>query len=112
MFDWKYLGASWPTEQAYQALEILKQNCIRCRMPAEDMFFTNPFHLPRPDLRWKIQVRRRDAKHAMKLLAREGLAREPIGTEEPPAPAVQPVTCPSAPSETARSDPRRTAPAL
>lgn len=76
MFEWKALGAVWPTEQAYQVLELLKQNRIPCRMPADDMFFFSPFHLPRPDRRWSIQVRRRDEKRAMALLAREGLARE------------------------------------
>lgn len=75
MFGWKELGAVWPTEQAYQVMELLKQNRVRCRMPADDMFFTDPFHLPRPDRRWAIQVRRRDVKRAMAILAREDLAR-------------------------------------
>ena len=83
MFGWKELGAVWPSEQAYQVLELLKQNRIRCRMPADDMFFNSPFHLPRPDRRWAIQVRRRDVKRAMALLAREELGRTPeeTGTE-------------------------------
>ena len=75
MFGWKELGATWPTEQAYQALELLKQNRIRCRMPSDDMFFISPFSLPHPDRRWAIRVRRRDVDRAMALLAREGLAR-------------------------------------
>ena len=112
MFDWKELGAIWYTEQAYQVLEILKQNRIRCRMPAEDMFFTFPFHLPRPDLRWKIQVRRRDVTRAMALLAQEGLAKDPTGAEEPPSSAAHPTACPSAPPEADRPNSRHTAPAL
>lgn len=79
MFRWKELGAVWPSEQTYQVLEVLKQNRIRCRMPADDMFFYSPFYLPRADRRWAIQVRRRDVKRAMALLAREGLARDLTG---------------------------------
>ena len=87
MFGWKELGAIWRSEQVYQVLEILKQNRIRCRMPADDMFFNSPFHLPHPDRRWAIQVRRRDVKRAMTLLIQEGLVHEPASadliTEEP-----------------------------
>ena len=98
MFGWKELGATWPSEQAYQVLELLKHNHIRCRMPADDMFFNSPFHLPRPDLRWAIQVRRQDVRRAMALLAREGLAR---ASEEPPVSAA-PNIRPSVPFKTAR----------
>ena len=73
MFEWKALGASWPSEQAYRVLELLKQQHIRCRMPSDDMHFVSPFHLPHPDLRWSIRVRRRDWHRAMALLEREGL---------------------------------------
>ena len=65
MFGWKTLGAIWPTEQAYHVLQLLKENRIRHRMPSDDMFFYSPFHLPRPDRRWAIQVRRRDMRRAM-----------------------------------------------
>lgn len=86
MFEWKNLGVKWRSEQAYQVLEILKQNHIRYRMPADDMFFNSPFHLPHPDRRWAIQVRQRDVKRASALLAREGLipdaAGDDHGTEE------------------------------
>ena len=93
MFGWMELGATWPTEQAYQALELLKQNRIRCRMPSDDMFFISPFSLPHPDRRWAIRVRRRDVDRAMALLAGEGLARI---AEEAEAAAVRPSVQPEA----------------
>ncbi|MDO4865575.1 MAG: hypothetical protein Q4C10_03390 [Clostridia bacterium] len=73
MFAWKVLGAKWRTEQACQALEVLKENRIPARMFSDDIYFFSPFHLPQPDLRWQIYVRRRDRRRAMSLLAREGL---------------------------------------
>lgn len=73
MFRMKDLPAAFPTEQAFQALEILKQHSIRCDMPSDDMFFTSAFHLPHPDLRWRIRVRRRDYGRAVEILAGEGL---------------------------------------
>ena len=73
MFGWTTLGARWRTEQAYQALEILKAHRIPSRMPSDDMFFIGPFHLPHPDRRWQIFVRRWDVRRALALLAREGL---------------------------------------
>ena len=103
MFDWKDLGATWPTEQTYRILEILKENRIRCRMPADDMFFISPFHLPHPDRRWAIQVRRRDARRAMALLAREGLARTLGAADRVGASDLH---------EAARTDPRVPGPAM
>ncbi len=79
MFGWMTLEAQWTTEQAYQALEVLKENRIPTRMPSDDMFFTSAFHLPHPDLRWQIQVRRRDRDKAVALLAWEGLMKEAQG---------------------------------
>ena len=73
MFGWMTLGAQWRTEQAYQALEILKAHRIPSRMPSDDMFFIGPFHLPHPDRRWQIFVRRRDYGRAVEILAGEGL---------------------------------------
>jgi len=73
MFAMKKIPARFSTEQAYQALELLKQMHIRCNMPSDDMFFYSPFHLPRPDRRWHICVRKRDYRRAMALLEREGL---------------------------------------
>ena len=93
MFGWINLRESWRTEQAFRVLEVLKSVHIRCRMPADDMFFMNPFQMPHPALRWDIQVRRRDLERAMALLVREGLAHETPGAaraaEEPPADAAQ-----------------------
>ena len=79
MFGWMTLEAQWATEQAYQALEVLKEHRIPTRMPSDDMFFTSAFHLPHPDLRWQIQVRRRDRDKAVALLAWEGLMKESQG---------------------------------
>ena len=75
MFGWKELEARWPAEKVYRVLEILKQNHIRCKMPADDMFFVGPFYMSHPNRRWAIQVRRRDEKRATALLAQEGLMR-------------------------------------
>ena len=79
MFGWMTLEAQWATEQAYQTLEVLKEHRIPTRMPSDDMFFTSAFHLPHPDLRWQIQVRRRDRDKAVALLAWEGLMKESQG---------------------------------
>ena len=57
----------------------MKEHRIPTRMPSEDMFFTSAFHLPHPDLRWQIQVRRRDRDKAVALLAWEGLMKEAQG---------------------------------
>lgn len=76
MFGWIELGPKWASEDCYRVIQILKHNRIPCRMPADDMFFVNPFHLPNPDRRWGIRVRRRDRKRALALLAREGLVRD------------------------------------
>ena len=73
MFGWMTLGKRWRTEQVYEALEVLKEHRIPTRMPSDDMFFVGPFHLPHPDMRWEINVRRRDYRRALALLAREGL---------------------------------------
>ena len=94
MFGWKELGAKWPTEQTYQVLEVLKQNRIRCRMPADDMFFIGPFHLPRPDRRWSIQVRRRDVKRVMAILAGENHARAAEDLPAGPGRAARPPVSP------------------
>jgi hypothetical protein len=87
MFGMKKLPARFRTEQACQALEILKQHNIRCQMPSDDMFFTSAFHLPHPDLRWQIMVRRRDHERAMALLVEEGLAKQPVSGEMEGSPA-------------------------
>lgn len=109
MFGWIELGATWPTEQAYRVLEILKQNRIRCRMPGDEMFFTNAFRLPHPDLRWAIQVRRRDVRLAMALLAREGLAR---AAEETPSGKPQLERKDADPAATAETDRPRSQPSV
>ena len=73
MFGWITLGAQWRTEQAYLVLELFRHYRLPCRMPDDDMFFIDAFHLPHPDMRWEIHVRRRDLDRATALLIREGL---------------------------------------
>ena len=94
MFGWTTLGARWRTEQAYQALEILKAHRIPSRMPSDDMFFIGPFHLPHPDRGWQIFVRRWDVRRALALLAREGLMNDAAqeGRAKADADAVMPLT--------------------
>ena len=105
MFRMKDLPAAFPTEQAFQALEIMKQHNIRCDMPSDDMFFTSAFHLPHPDLRWRIRVRRRDFKRAMEVLAAEGLINgaTPASRAEAEAAGVTPAA-PEAASRRIRPD--------
>jgi len=73
MFGWIYLPCAFATEQAYRVLELLKQHRLPCRMPSDDMFFSNAYRLPHPDLRWQICVRRWDLDRATALLVKEGL---------------------------------------
>lgn len=73
MLGWTLFGIRWPTEQVCRVLEVLKEHRIPARMPSDDMFFVGPFHLPHPDRRWQIFVRRRDVRRAMQLLKKEGL---------------------------------------
>ena len=89
LIGWKALGAKWASEDAWRALELLKENRIRCRMPSDDMFFVNAYHLlPGPDRRWQILVRRRDWQRAEALMEREGLvgAARPDEAEDSPKP--------------------------
>lgn len=90
MFGWKKIGAKWASEDANRALELLKENRIRCRMPFDDMFFVSAYHLlPGAVRRWQISVRRRDFKRAEMLLEREGLVKATRidETEDSPASA-------------------------
>ena len=73
MSRWIEIGPKWNTETTYRVMELLKENRIRLRMPCDDMFFQNMFHLPHRDLKWGIRVRRKDLARALSLLEREGL---------------------------------------
>ncbi len=79
MFNsWKNIGPSLVSEDAYRAMEVLRECHIPCSMPSDDMFFADPCHLPHPALRWNIRVRRRDVKRARAALAREGLVNPEV----------------------------------
>jgi len=54
-------------------MELLKENHISWRMPSHDMFFISAFHLPHPDRRWSILVKRHDHKRVLAILDQEGL---------------------------------------
>lgn len=43
------------------------------RMPSDDMFFQNMFHLPHRDLMWGLKVRKKDLARVLSLLEKEGL---------------------------------------
>ncbi len=107
MFGWMTLGTRWTTEQVWRALEILKENHIPARMPSDDMFFVGPFHLPHPDRRWQICVRRRDALRARALLEKEGLISG--ATPQDRAEEDDPDPTPASPAADARRIPRGTA---
>lgn len=70
---WKSIGPKWVTKDAYRVMEVLRENGISWRMPADDMFFTNAFHLPHPVRRWAVLVKRRDRVRAIAVLKREDL---------------------------------------
>ncbi len=83
MFNiWKNIGPSLVSEDAYRALEVLRESNIPCSMPSDDMFFADPYHLPHPCLRWHIRVRRRDLKRARAALAREGLVNPKVLSDD------------------------------
>lgn len=73
MPGWKQLGPMWHTNEVYRVLELLREQRIPSRMPADNMFFCNLFCPPHPGHRWEIRVRRRDWNRAMDLLDGEGL---------------------------------------
>lgn len=73
-FGWKDLGLTWHSEDVCRVRAVLGEHHIPTRMPCDDMYFYSPFHLPRPDHKWRIRVRRQDWQRAVSLLAREGLA--------------------------------------
>jgi len=70
---WRSIGPVWVTEKAWQVMELLKENHISWRMPSHDMFFISAFHLPHPDRRWSILVKRHDHKRVLAILDQEGL---------------------------------------
>lgn len=75
MSGWIDIGYKWNTETTYRVIELLKENGISLRMPSDEMFFQNMFHLPHRDRIWGIKVRRKDLDRALSLLEREELLR-------------------------------------
>ena len=70
---WQNIGPKWVTKDAYQVMEVLRENGVSWRMPSDDMFFTSGFHLPHSDRRWAILVKRYDRMRAIAVLKQEGL---------------------------------------
>lgn len=86
MLLWMKLGPQWKTEKTFRALEVLKAHRIRFKMPSDDMFFASPGHLPHPDRRWEILVKRKDRGRALAALAQAGV----IDAERPAQAAAAP----------------------
>ena len=73
MCRWIDIGSRWNTETTYRVMELLKENRIPLRMPYDEMFFQDMFHLPHRDRIWRIRVRRKDLSRALSMLKKEGL---------------------------------------
>ena len=73
MSRWTDIGYKWNTETTYRVREFLKGKRIPIRMPFDDMFFQNMFHLPHKALIWSIKVRKKDLSRVLSLLEKEGL---------------------------------------
>ena len=73
MSRWIDIGYKWNTETTYRVMAFLKENRIPFRMPFDEMFFQNMFHLPNRDRIWGIDVRRKDSARALTLLEKEGI---------------------------------------
>ncbi len=73
MSRWIDIGYKWKTEAAYTVREFLKEEGIPFRMPFDDMFFQNMYHLPHRTRIWGIKVRKKDLARVLVLLEKEGL---------------------------------------
>lgn len=73
MSRWIEIGPKWNTEATYRVIELLKENGIPLRMPFDEMFFQNMFHLPHRDRIWGIKVKKKDIDRVLSMLEKEGL---------------------------------------
>ena len=73
MSRWIDIGYKWNTETTYRVREFLKGERILFRMPFDDMFFRNMYHLPHRTWKWGLKVRPKDLARVLSLLEKEGL---------------------------------------
>ena len=71
MSRWSDIGYKWNTETTYRVREFLKEKRIPFRMPCDEVFFQNMFHLPHKDWMWGLSVRRKDLARVLSLLEEE-----------------------------------------